>query len=144
MIADVLMPDEEGVGYYNVHNPELTLNDQGWTGAIAGNRHLEGRRNLDMDRSDHILFEMLWSGMTNPRPNVDAPCDASTLAIRYSSVMVERMWSMVDRSNARVRRLFMFFVLLKTKQLSSRWIVWNMRLWRGKLISCRSTAWLPT
>ena len=65
------MPDEEGVGYYDVHNPELTLNNQGWMGAISGSRHLEGRRNLDLDRSNRILFEMLRSGMTDPHSNVD-------------------------------------------------------------------------
>ena len=89
MIVDVLMPDQDGVGYYDVHDPRLTINDQGWSGAIATSCHLEGRRNLDLEHSDHILFEMLCTGLTNPRPGVDAPCDASTLAIQYSSVMIE-------------------------------------------------------
>ena len=52
--------------------------------------------------SDRLLFHQLQLGLINPRPNYDNPKDAATRAMRYSALLVKRMWTMVDRERARV------------------------------------------
>ena len=52
--------------------------------------------------SDRLLFHQLRLGLINPRPNYDNPKDTATRAMRYSALLVERMWTMVDRERARV------------------------------------------
>ena len=92
----------EDLPIYGYQNTELTVNDQTWIGGIAGLSNLEWRRNEDMPSSDRLLFHQLQLGLINPRPNYDNPRDAATRAMRYSALLVERMWTMVDRECARV------------------------------------------
>ena len=87
---------------YEYQNTELTVNDQTWIGGIAGLRNLEQRRNEDMPTSDWPLFHQLQLGSIDTRPNYDNPKDAATRAMRYSALLVERLWTMVDRECARV------------------------------------------
>ena len=93
----------EDLPIYEYQNTELTVNDQTWIGGIAGLRNLERRRNEDMPTSDRLLFHQLRLGLINPRPNYDNPKDAATRAMRYSALLVERLWTMVDREHTRVR-----------------------------------------
>ena len=83
-------------------NTELTVNDQTWIGGIAGLRNLERRRAEDMPTSDRLLFHQLQLGLINPRPNYDNPKDMATRAMRHLALLVECMWTMVDRERARV------------------------------------------
>ena len=53
--------------------------------------------------SDMLLFHQLRLGLIDPRPNYDNPKDVATRAMRYSALLVERMWTMVNRECARVR-----------------------------------------
>ena len=92
----------EDLPIYEYQNTELTVNDQTWIGGIAGLRNLEQRRAEDMPTSDRLLFHQLWLGLIDPRPNYNNPKDAATRAMRYSALLVERMWTMVDRESARV------------------------------------------
>ena len=55
-----------------------------------------------MPTSDRILFQQLRLGLVDPRPNYDNPKDAATRAMRYSALLVEHMWTMVDRECTRV------------------------------------------
>ena len=88
---------------YEYQNTKLTVNDQTWLGGIAGLRNLERRRNEDMPKLDRLLFHQLWLGLIDPGPNYDNPKDAATRAMRYSALLVEWLWTMVDRERARVR-----------------------------------------
>ena len=88
---------------YEYQNTELTVNDQTWIGGIAGLRNLERRWNEDMPTSNRLLFHQLRLGLVDPRPNYDNPKDAATRAMRYSVLLVECMWTMVDREHTRVR-----------------------------------------
>ena len=100
MLGEVLL--NEDLPIYEYQNTELTINDQTWIGGIAGLRNLEQRRAEDMPTSDRLLFHQLWLGLIDPRPNYNNPKDAATRAMRYSALLVERMWTMVDRESARV------------------------------------------
>ena len=96
----------EDMPIYEYQNTELTVNNQTWIGGIAGLHNLERRRNEDMPTSDRLLFHQLRLGLIDPRPSFDNPKDAATRAMRYSALLVERMWTMVDRERARVRDVF--------------------------------------
>ena len=101
MLGEVLL--NEDLPIYKYQNTELTINNQTWIGGIAGLRNMEQRRNEDMPTSDRLLFHQLRLGLINPRPNYDNPKDAATRVMRYSALLVEHMWTMVDRERARVR-----------------------------------------
>ena len=92
----------EDLPIYEYQNTELTVNNQTWIGGIAGLCNLEWRRSEDMPTSDQLLFHQLWLGLINPRPNYDNPKDVATRAMRYSALLVEQIWTMVDRERARV------------------------------------------
>ena len=55
-----------------------------------------------MPTSNLLLFHQLRLGLINPRPNYDNPKDAATRAMRYLALLVEHLWTMVDRERARV------------------------------------------
>ena len=101
MLGEVLL--NEDLPIYEYQNTELTVNDQTWIGGIAGLRNLERRRNEDMLTSDRLLFHQLRLGLIDPRPHYDNPKDTATRVMRYSALLVERLWTMVDRERARVR-----------------------------------------
>ena len=103
MLGEVLL--NEDLPIYEYQNTELTVNDQTWIGGIAGLRNLERRRNEDMPTSDRLLFHQLRLGLIDPRPNYDSPKDAATRAMRYSALLVERLWTMVDRERTRVHNV---------------------------------------
>ena len=95
----------EDLPIYEYQNTELTINDQTWIGGIAGLCNLERRRNEDMPTSDWLLFHQLCLGLIDPRPHYDNPKDVATRAMRYSALLVERLWTMVDRERARVHHV---------------------------------------
>ena len=103
MLGEVLL--NEDLPIYEYQNTELTVNDQTWIGGIAGLCNLEWRRNKDMPTSDRLLFHQLHLGLINPRPNYDNPKDAATRVMRYSALLVEHLWTTVDRERARVRNV---------------------------------------
>ena len=100
MLEEVLL--NEDLPIYEYQNTELTVNNQTWIGGIAGLHNLEQRWAEDMLTSDRLLFHQLRLGLVDPRSNYDNPKDAATRAMRYSALLVERMWTMVDRERARV------------------------------------------
>ena len=101
MLGEVLL--NKDLPTYKYQNTELTINDQMWIGGIAGLRNLEQRRAEDVLTSDKLLFHQLRLGLVDPRPNYDNPKDVATRVMRYSALLVEHMWTMVDREHARVR-----------------------------------------
>ena len=56
-----------------------------------------------MPTSDWLLFHQLRLGLIDPRPNYNNPKNAATRVMRYSALLVECLWTMVDRERARVR-----------------------------------------
>ena len=100
MLGEVLL--DEDLPIYKYQNTELMVNDQTWIGGIAGLCNLERRQNEDMPTSNRLLFHQLRLGLVDPRPNYNNPKDVATRVMRYSALLVERMWTMVDRERARV------------------------------------------
>ena len=100
MLGEVLL--NEDLPIYKYQNTELMVNDQTWIGGIAGLCNLERRQNEDMPTSNRLLFHQLQLGLVDPRPNYNNPKDMATRVMRYSALLVERMWTMVDRERARV------------------------------------------
>ena len=100
MLGEVLL--NEGLPIYKYQNTELMVNDQTWIGGIAGLCNLERRQNEDMPTSNRLLFHQLRLGLVDPRPNYNNPKDMATRVMRYSALLVEHMWTMVDRERARV------------------------------------------
>ena len=100
MLGEVLL--NEDLPIYKYQNTELMVNDQTWIGGIAGLCNLERRQNEDMPTSNRLLFHQLRLGLVDPRPNYNNPKDVATRVMRYSALLVERMWTMVDRERARV------------------------------------------
>ena len=92
----------EDLPIYKYQNTKLTNNNQTWIGGIAGLHNLERRRAEDMPMFDQLLFQQLQMGLIDPRPNYDLPKDTATRVMRYSALLVEQMWTMVDRESARV------------------------------------------
>ena len=103
MLGEVLL--NEDLPIYEYQSTELTVNNQTWIGGIAGLRNLEWRRSKDMPTSDRLLFHQLRLGLINPRPNYNNPKDAATRAMRYLALLVEYMWTMVDRESARAHNV---------------------------------------
>ena len=101
MLGEVLL--NKDLPTYKYQNTKLTVNNQTWIGGIAGLRSLKRRGNEDMPTSNRLLFHQLQLGLIDPRPNYDNPKDVATRAMRYSALLVEHMWIMVDRERARVR-----------------------------------------
>ena len=101
MLGEVLFNEDQPI--YEYQNTELTVNDQTWLGSIAGLCNLERRRNADMPMSDRLLFHQLRLGLIDPRPNYNNPKDAATRVMRYLALLVEWLWTMVNRERARVR-----------------------------------------
>ena len=100
MLGEVLL--NEDLTIYEYQNTKLTVNDQTWIGGIAGLRNLERRRNEDMPTYNQLLFHQLRLGLIDPRPNYDNPKDATTRVMRYSALLVECLWTIVDREHTRV------------------------------------------
>ena len=55
-----------------------------------------------MPASDRFLFHQLRLGLIDPRPNYNNPKDTATRVMRYSALLVECLWTMVDRERTRV------------------------------------------
>lgn len=92
----------EGTPIYRYQNLELTNNDQIWSGGIAGLHNLERRREVNMPATDRVLFHQLYTGLIDLCPNYHLPMDAAMRVMRYSAMLVERMWPMVEREQQRV------------------------------------------
>ena len=103
MLGEVLL--NKDLPIYEYQNTKLTNNNQTWIGGIASLHNLKQRRAKDMLASDRLLFQQLGLGLIDPRPNYDPPKDVATRAMRYSALLVECMWTMVDRDRARVRNV---------------------------------------
>ena len=103
MLGEILLNEDRPI--YEYQNTEPTVNDQTWLGGIAGLCNLERRRNEDMPTPNRLLFHQLRLGLIDPRPNFDNPKDVATRAMRYSALLVKRMWTMVDRERARVHNV---------------------------------------
>ena len=59
---------------------------------------------FDMGPDDQAMYEFLSWGIWDPRP-CDRPWDSSTRSIRYSAILADRLWNMIEDERARVSGL---------------------------------------
>ena len=103
MLGKVLL--NKDLPIYKYQNTKLIVNNQTWIGGISNLRNLERRRNKHMLTSDCLLLRQLHLGLINPRPNYNNPKDAATRVMRHLALLVEQLWTMVDREHTRVHNV---------------------------------------
>ena len=83
----------------------LVMDDTLWQQAIGVERHfIEHRlaRVTSWSHDEQRLSRLLHMGVQDARGE-DRPMDASTRSMRYSAVLADRLWSMVEAERDRVR-----------------------------------------
>ena len=83
----------------------MVLDDQIFGMSIVAQHRLESRREiLTSDRVDddaRVLFHLLNRGLLDQEV-IDRPRDGATQAMRYSAVMGEQLWRLIDGNIAQV------------------------------------------
>lgn len=115
------------------------MDDLLWQQSLGVERHFDEQRNqlsLLWNHDEQMLARMIHLG-TVDRGSEERPWDASTRAMRHSSIMAERLWSLWELERDRVRVRFISLVTLPLIILFDyRETVWSVRSTR-----CRPTLW---
>ena len=83
----------------------LVFDDLVWHQSIVSLERLQTfRGGLRADPDDAVFWQLLMRGVLDMEPE-ERPNDASTRAVRYSAVMGDRLWAMVQGERLRVCRL---------------------------------------
>ena len=83
----------------------LVFDDLVWHQSIVSLERLQTfRGGLRADPDDAVFWQLLMRGVLDMEPE-ERPTDASTRAVRYSAVMGDRLWAMVQGERLRVCRL---------------------------------------
>ena len=83
----------------------LVFDDLVWHQSIVSLERLQTfRGGLRADPDDAVFWQLLMRGVLDMEPE-ERPMDASTRAVRYSAVMGDRLWAMVQGERLRVCRL---------------------------------------
>ena len=106
----------------------LILDDRLWQQSIGVARHFSSVRNpgaRDWTHNERSLADMMYMGLLDLNSEHRSN-DASSRAMRFSSILADRLWSMIEKERSRVRVLlvegvFPFLILC----LAFREIVWN-------------------
>ena len=78
-----------------------TLNDQLWHQALVMDRVLESLRGSEQGPNDTMLWTLLRRGVIDADV-VDKPWNGSTRSMRYSAVLVGRLWGLLAGERTRV------------------------------------------
>ena len=80
----------------------LLFDDLVWHQSIVSLERLQTfRGGLRADPDDAVFWNLLMRGVLDMEPE-ERPTDASTRAVRYSAVMGDRLWAMVQGERLRV------------------------------------------
>ena len=80
----------------------LVFDDLVWHQSIVSLERLQTfRGGLRADPDDAVFWQLLMRGVLDMEPE-ERPMDASTRAVRYSAVMGDRLWAMVQGERLRV------------------------------------------
>ena len=83
----------------------LVFDDLVWHQSIVSLERLQTfRGGLRADPDDAVFWNLLMRGVLDMEPE-ERPSDASTRAVRYSAVMGDRLWAMVQGERLRVCEL---------------------------------------
>jgi hypothetical protein len=102
-------PNDGSNGYLNVHWPALLNEDKLWVWSMGTARHLEETRaGLPPTTSAAQIWRLLHFGVYDWSQE-NKPWESSTRAMRYASVLGDRLWSALETERIRV---FFSFPLL--------------------------------
>jgi hypothetical protein len=89
--------------YRGVFLPGCTLDDRLWHQALVTNRFMTERRGFGVRRPDEerALFHLIEDGIVDAS-ELDNPMPSSTRSMRYTAVMADRLWSIIEREKKRV------------------------------------------
>ena len=89
--------------YRNQWNIGCTLDDQLWYQCLASDRYMvEHRNRMQKTHDERLLWLMLRRGIYDQAPE-DRPWDGAVRSMRYSAIMGDRLWSMIETERKRVR-----------------------------------------
>ena len=90
-------PLENGVAW----NFSISLDDLLWTQSVNSFWYMEKWTNADMPNNECILYHLLHKGLLHIWDK-DKQFFANTLSMRFTSVVAEKLWAMVERELLRV------------------------------------------
>ena len=102
----------------------VTLDDQLWHQALVMDRVLESLRGSEQGPNDAMMWTLLRRGVIDADV-VDKPWDGSTQSMRYSAVLVGRLWGLLAGERTRVGLHPSFQLSWTDPWLLLRGIVWN-------------------
>jgi hypothetical protein len=82
----------------------LSLDDMLWHQAMATYRHQSEWREpcMVIGQQEAVLFFLINRGLVDAS-NLDGPWHSSTRSMRYAAILTERLWSLVEYEQAKVR-----------------------------------------
>ena len=93
----------------------LGFDDLVWHQSIVSLERLQTfRGGLRADPDDAVFWNLLMRGVLDMEPE-ERPTDASTRAVRYSAVMGDRLWAMVQGERLRVCELRSYSLILPNR-----------------------------
>jgi hypothetical protein len=104
MISSVTNEDPEGHEMRRNMPLETSLDDMLWVQAMNSYRYLEQvwRRQSAPD-NEFVLFHMLHRGLVDT-PQRDRAFPMATRSMRYTAIVGERLWALIERERQRVGR----------------------------------------
>ena len=78
-----------------------TLDDQLWHQALVMDRVLESLRGSEQGPNDAMMWTLLRQGVVDT-DSVDKPWNRSTRSMRYSAILVGRLWGLLAGERTRV------------------------------------------
>ena len=101
-----------------------TLDDQLWHQALVMDRVLESLCGSEQGPNDAMMWTLLRRGVIDADV-VDKPWNGSTRSMRYSAVLVGRLWGLLAGERTRVGLYSSFLLIWTDPWLLPRGIVWN-------------------
>ena len=83
-------------------NFSISLDDLLWMQSVNSFRYVEKKwNNADMPNDERILYRLLHKGLLDIRDK-DKQFFANTRSMRFTSVVAEKLWAIVEREQLRV------------------------------------------
>ena len=88
-------------GWYHHWVSGATLDDQLWHQALVMDCILESLRSSEQGSNDMMMWTLLHWGVIDADV-VDKPWDGSTRSMKYSAMLVGRLWGLLARERTQV------------------------------------------
>src|SRR3984885_2031211 len=81
--------------------PTISMDDQLWVYSIASYCYLETRRGRSLNNDEQILARSMRVGLLDTLDR-DRPHISSTRSTRYSALLADRLWGLLETERTRV------------------------------------------